>query len=94
MFKLISDFECKNIIELGTSFGINTMYMATNSRVKVHSFEGCPNTAAIAQKNFDELGYSNIELIIGNIDETLPQFIHQSMDKIDLVLVKENCWKV
>ena len=90
LFKLIRDFECKNIIELGTSFGINTMYMATNSRVNVHSFEGCPNTAAIAQKNFDELGYSNIELIIGNINETLPQFIHQSMDKIDLVFMDAN----
>ena len=90
LFKLIRDFECKHIIELGTSFGINTMYMATNSQVKVYSFEGCQNTAGIARKHFDELGYSNIELIIGNIDETLPQFIHQSMAKIDLVFMDAN----
>lgn len=90
LFKLINDFECKNIIELGTSFGINTMYMATNPHVNVHSFEGCLNTAAIAQKQFDKLGYSNIKIIIGNIDETLPQFIHQSMAKIDLVFMDAN----
>jgi len=90
LFKLIHDFECENIIELGTSFGVNTMYMATNSKVKVYSFEGCPNTARIAQRNFDELGYSNIELILGNIDETLPEFIHQSMAQIDLVFMDAN----
>jgi predicted O-methyltransferase YrrM len=90
LFKLINDFECENIIELGTSFGINTMYMATNSRVNVHSFEGCPNTAALAKQNFDDLGYSNIELIIGDIDETLPKFIHHNMTKIDLVYMDAN----
>lgn len=90
LFNLINDFECKNIIELGTSFGINTMYMATNSRVHVSTFEGCPNTADIARNNFDTLGYANIELIIGNIDETLPKFIHQSTEKIDLVFMDAN----
>ena len=90
LFKFICDYECKNVIELGTSFGVNTMYMATNSLVKVHSFEGCPNTAAIAQKYFDELGFANIELIIGNIDTTLPQFAHQSTGKIDLVFMDAN----
>ena len=90
LFKLIHDYQCKNIIELGTSFGINSMYMAANSLVKVHSFEGCPNTAAIAQKYFDELGYSNIELVIGDINTTLPQFANQCMNKIDLVFMDAN----
>jgi predicted O-methyltransferase YrrM len=90
LFNLINDFECKNILELGTSFGINTMYMATNSRVKVSTFEGCPNTADIAKNNFDVLGYANIELIIGNIDNTLTEFIHQSTGKIDLVFMDAN----
>jgi predicted O-methyltransferase YrrM len=90
LFNMITDFESKNIIELGTSFGINTMYMAKNPHVKVTTFEGCPNTAAIAQKNFDKLGYSNIEIVIENIDETLPQFIHQSTNKVDLVFMDAN----
>ena len=90
LYNLIHDFGCKNIIELGTSFGINTMYMATNSQVKVHSFEGCPNTAGIAQENFTKLDYENIELIIGDIDDTLPEFIHQSTSKIDLVFMDAN----
>jgi predicted O-methyltransferase YrrM len=90
LFNLINDFDCKNIIELGTSFGINTMYMATKAPVKVSTFEGCPNTAKIARNNFDELGYANIELIIGNIDETLPEFIQQSTGKIDLVFMDAN----
>ena len=40
LYNLIHDFKCENIIELGTSFGINTMYMAANTRVKVYTFEG------------------------------------------------------
>ena len=90
LFNLIHDFECKNIVELGTSFGLNTMYMATNMDVIVHSFEGCPNTAALARKNFDDMGYMNIDLVVGNIDETLPQFAHDSTEKVDLVFMDAN----
>jgi len=90
LFNLIHDFNCSNIIELGTALGVNTMYMAANPKVDVHSFEGCPNTAAIAQDNFSKLGYTNIDLIIGNIDDTLPEFIHQSIRKIDLVFMDAN----
>jgi predicted O-methyltransferase YrrM len=90
LFNIIDYFQCKSIIELGTSFGINSMYMASNSQVRLCSFEGCQNTANLAQKNFDTLGYTNIELIIGNIDETLPQFVHHRNAKIDLVFMDAN----
>ena len=90
LLNIITDFDCKNVIELGTSFGFNTMYLATNPQVSVTTFEGCPNTAAIAQQNFNELEYANIELITGNIDETLPQFIHQSTGKLDFVFMDAN----
>jgi predicted O-methyltransferase YrrM len=90
LFNIINDFECKSIIELGTSFGINSMYMATNAQARLYSLEGCKNTAKLAQKNFDKLDYSNIELIIGNIDETLPKFIHDNTVKIDFVFMDAN----
>ena len=35
------------------------------------TFEGCPQTAAIAEENFRQLGLSNVEIVVGNIDDTL-----------------------
>lgn len=90
LYNLIHDYNCKNIVELGTSFGINTMYMATNPTVKVITFEGCPNTAQIAKKNFIRHDYNNIRLIEGNIDHTLPVFCKQQEEKIDLVYMDAN----
>ena len=90
LFNLIANFGSKNVIELGTSFGINTMYMAANTTVKVTTFEGCKNTAAIARNNFRTLGYANIDLVEGNIDSTLPLFKSNVTKKIDLALIDAN----
>jgi predicted O-methyltransferase YrrM len=90
LFNLIGEFKCKNVIELGTSFGINTMYLAANTTVKVTTFEGCRNTASIARENFKNLGYTNIELVEGNIDTTLPLFKSNTINKIDLALIDAN----
>ena len=48
-----SEFGKHLIIELGTSFGISTMYMAASCpEAVVYTIEGCPETAAIAEQNF------------------------------------------
>ena len=52
---------------------------AANAQSKVWTFEGCPQTAQIAERNFANWAaqkgqkQSNIEIIVGNIDHTLPQ---------------------
>ncbi|MEN8249913.1 MAG: class I SAM-dependent methyltransferase [Bacteroidota bacterium] len=90
LYNIIRYFDYKNIIELGTSFGINTLYLATNTQVKVTTFEGCYNTSKIAQDIFDELNYENIDLIFGNIDKTLPEFLKYYPDKIDMAYIDAN----
>jgi predicted O-methyltransferase YrrM len=90
LYKIIRDFKCKEIVELGTSFGINTMYLALLPQTKVYTFEGCPNTAKVAQNNFAALGYNNIRLIEGNIDETLSAFAQQNPPKVDLAFIDAN----
>jgi len=60
------------IFDLGTSLGLTTLYEAAAAPTgRVVTFEGCPQTAAAARQNFAQLGYSNIELVVGNLDETL-----------------------
>jgi len=70
---LAREFGSQGIIELGTSLGISTMYMAMSGTVGVvHTIEGCTETAKIAEKNFVEAGIGNIFLHCGSFDDCLP----------------------
>lgn len=59
------------IVELGTSLGITTAYLAAaDSRNRVVTYEGCPAVAQIARRNWTQLGLRNITCIEGDIDDT------------------------
>ena len=76
LFKLISHLKPNNILELGTSLGLSTLYLAKASmNTKVLSIEGSPEIAQQAKKNFESLNADNIELHIGKFDEVLPKVI-------------------
>ncbi|MBJ6110207.1 class I SAM-dependent methyltransferase [Hymenobacter sp. BT523] len=72
LFRLVNYFRPATILELGTSLGLTTAYLASaDSRSRVVTFEGCPNVAAVARETFAELQLRNIDVIEGNIDHTL-----------------------
>ncbi|WP_170827436.1 O-methyltransferase [Roseivirga sp. 4D4] len=87
--RAIDHFGYTNIIELGTSLGINTLYLSQNEDNQVTTFEGDPTIAIIAQEHFDSFGRKNIKTIVGNIDYTLPKHI-QSLNHIDLAYLDAN----
>ena len=90
LFRLANYFQPEQAIELGTSLGISTAYLASaNSKTQLITMEGCPETAAIAQQNFQHLKLKNIQQIIGNFDETLPKVLSR-ISKIDLVFFDGN----
>ncbi len=90
LFRIAENSDAKQIIELGTSLGINTLYLAAADKsVKVATFEGCEETAEVASELFRNAQRTNIELIIGNINETLPFFL-KSLKAIDLVYFDAN----
>lgn len=65
-------FRPEFIIELGTSAGISTSYLASaNPLTKVFTIEGDSNIAQIAGKTFDELNIKNIEQITGTFENAL-----------------------
>ena len=73
---MAAEFGNHRIIELGTSLGISTMYMAASCKeTQLITIEGCPSIAAIARKNFFEAGIDNIELLVGSFDEILPEVL-------------------
>ncbi|MCF8297915.1 MAG: class I SAM-dependent methyltransferase [Saprospiraceae bacterium] len=90
LYKLINHFKPKTILELGTSLGISTSYQAIAApQSKITTIEGCPNTAKIAENNFNHLGLENIKLIVGNFDEKLPDYLN-SISKLDYAFIDGN----
>jgi len=53
-FRLIEHFGYEYIFDLGTSLGLTTLFLAADSKTKVTTFEGCPETAKIADRNFEQ----------------------------------------
>lgn len=69
---MCSAFGGSHIIELGTSLGISTLYLASGSgKATVHTLEGCPETSRIAAENFNNWTLSDIKMYCGPFDQTL-----------------------
>ena len=72
LFRIVKYYQPETIIELGTSFGISTAYMANgNPAAKIFTLEGSASIAEIAQQNFKNLGITNIQLRQGPFEQTL-----------------------
>jgi predicted O-methyltransferase YrrM len=90
LFKIIHYLKPKTILDLGTSLGITTLYQASaDPESKVYTFEGSPEIAKVALQNFQKLEATNIRLIQGNIDETLPDTLNK-LSSIDYVFFDAN----
>ena len=66
LYRIASYYKFKNILELGTSAGISSMYLASVSpEANITTIEGCPETSKLAEENFKNLNYKNIKQITG-----------------------------
>lgn len=82
--------EEATILELGTSFGLTTAYLASASASnKVYTFEGCPEISKIAQETFQIGNLNTITQVIGNIDSTLPEIVAK-LPTVDFVFFDAN----
>lgn len=90
LFRIVNFSNAKNVLELGTSLGLTTAYLASvNSKIKCVSFEGAPEIAEIAKKNLELLQINNVEIIEGNIDEVLDKAL-TGFDTLDFVFFDAN----
>lgn len=71
------------ILELGTSLGITTSYLAAaDSRNHVMTLEGCGAVLKVAQGVWQTLKLENIEWHEGNIDDTLFTYARKQLDVV------------
>jgi len=90
LYRICSFYKPKNIIELGTSLGISTCYLAkADSNSKVFTFEGCKETSSLAKENFYKLKIENINITIGNFNDTLSSKL-EDIKHIDLAFIDGN----
>lgn len=87
LFQIVEYFQCKNILELGTSLGLSSLYMASSAHdIRVTTLEGDDNIADIARNLHKKTKASNIQVICGPFQENLPQVL-QRIGQIDLAFI-------
>ena len=81
--------NAKIVVELGTSMGLTSLYLGKYSGSRVYTFEGSKTLANIALTHFEFFETNNIHLVVGKIDNTLPEFL-QKPGNISFVLMDAN----
>ena len=90
LFRIVKYYQPATILELGTSLGITTTYLSlANPASKIVTMEGAKEIAAIAKLNFRQLAISNIELVEGNFDNTLPDVL-KGTNTVDFAFIDGN----
>lgn len=89
LFRLMEFLQPRCVLELGTSLGVNTMYLHEAVHgASITTMEGCDEIASVAKENFTSFG-TDIDLRVGNIDELLPAYV-QEEDKVDVAFLDAN----
>lgn len=90
LYRIINYLKPETIIELGTSVGISTMYVASGFKnSKVFSIEGDSNLSKIASENINKLGLTNVSIVNGEFDTSLSELLNK-INKIGLVFIDGN----
>lgn len=87
LFRLVTWLQPPTILELGTSMGISTAYLAAaDSRIPLLSIEGNQDIAAKAQQHLSALGLHRVEVVPGLFDEQMPEALKR-LGKLGLLFI-------
>ncbi len=90
LYRIVEYFKPKTMLELGTSVGVSTMYLASAAPdAKIISLEGCPNCAEIARINLDILKLNHAEVVTGVFEISLKPAL-KKLGQVDMVFFDGN----
>lgn len=90
LYRLVKHYKPQTIIELGTSLGISTAYMAAaNPAATMITIEGSREIYTRAVQNFKALDMGFIKSLHGPFDVVLPEVL-STVDSVDLVFIDGN----
>lgn len=90
LYAIIKRYNPETILELGTSLGISTAYMAYAAKdAQIISLEGSKNIANIAKETMQYCQIDNVDIITGKFDETIPDALLK-LKKIEFAFIDGN----
>ncbi len=90
LFRIVDRYERNQILELGTSLGLGSCYMAAASKTgKIITIEGSKEIADYAGNIFSLLSMHHIQQEVGNFDAVLP-YILKNSPSFDLIFIDGN----
>jgi len=90
LYRIVNYYKPKNIIELGTSLGIGTLYIALgNKNSQIYSVEGSKEIFKTTSNNFENFNLENINLLNNKFEYELDN-IFNKINTVDLVFFDGN----
>lgn len=90
LYRFMNFLNPKTIVELGTSVGLTSMYLAKAvPKAAVYTLEGCENLTAFSAQLFKTNHVNNITSITGNFNDTLPKLLN-SLTTVDVLYIDGN----
>jgi len=76
LFRMVNYYNPNTILELGTSLGLTTAYLAkARKKAKVYTLEGSSEICEAAKNTFKSLRLNNVQILQGNFNDTLPEIL-------------------
>lgn len=90
LFRMVEQYQPETLLELGTSLGITTQYLARAMKAgALHTIEGAAAVAAVADAGFREAGLDKITLHQGDFNHVLPGLLEQ-IPPVDFAFIDGN----
>lgn len=90
LFRIVNYYQPRTIVELGTSLGLSSAYMAYAAPgAKVITIEGSTALTNAARGNHRLLQLSNVQVVNGQFDQLLPGLL-DNLEAVDLGFIDGN----
>jgi len=73
LFRVVNYFNPENVLEIGTSLGLATSALAVGNLSNITTLEGCPETAKIAQSQFQKFNF-NVNSVVTEFESHLKNY--------------------
>ena len=90
LYRLVQYLAPKTMIELGTSIGLSSLYLAKAApAATLYTIEGCPNLSEFSKRLFEEQKAENIVSMTGNFNDKLPELL-AALETVDMIYIDGN----